>query len=278
MTRFVATIIAVAAAFATANADSNILGQIAASAANEHVWMPRQGLTYARSDVMTVAVNGLVYAIGGCQLNGLIDSPHFPGKEHHCTNISTTVEVFDPKTNTYTDFAELPAPRFRGVAVAHGSHLYVFAGIKVIPHTQNYADYPNNIVYPTFHDDVLVLDTEATTPAWSVADDLPLEDWSDMTGFEYNHKIYIVGGYANGADSNMTAVYNPISGSWEEENTDLQLNVARGDTSAAVMGNKAYVFGGFTTTNDKPTPLNTLEVLDFDNFEAGWVVHHERAG
>lgn len=84
---------------------------------------------------------------------------------------------------------------------------------------------------------------------------------TDLSAFAHAGKIYTLGGYdASWTALKLTQIFNPVGGSpWQKGSPLVQ---GRGDAFAGVVGNKAYVVGGFHHENNFESPVSSMEMLD----------------
>jgi N-acetylneuraminic acid mutarotase len=80
-------------------------------------WTARRPMLSARERLAAVALDGKLYAIGG-----------FDGARTGCDRWLTSVEAYDPATDTWTARAPLPARRELLAAVAVHGKIYAFGG------------------------------------------------------------------------------------------------------------------------------------------------------
>jgi hypothetical protein len=87
----------------------------------------------ARNSAASAVIEGRIYVVGGRkalkQADGTLQQ----------VNVST-LEVFDPRSNTWTTRAPMPQARGGLAAAAHGGKLYVFGGEQWVPDQKVFAD------------------------------------------------------------------------------------------------------------------------------------------
>ncbi|MCZ6677316.1 MAG: hypothetical protein O7E52_08705, partial [Candidatus Poribacteria bacterium] len=86
-------------------------------------WTRKADMPTARKGMATSVVNGKIYAFGG---STRVQAP--PG-------LLTTVEEYDPATNTWTKKKDMPSKRFGAAAVAVDGKIYVMGGWAGGSHT-----------------------------------------------------------------------------------------------------------------------------------------------
>ena len=82
-------------------------------------WTTAKGMNYARSCAAFGVVDGKIYAIGG---TGWPQIPNHPGP------FLSSVEVFDPKRNRWTEVADMPTPKATHTASVINGKIYVIGG------------------------------------------------------------------------------------------------------------------------------------------------------
>ncbi|HAW71767.1 MAG TPA: hypothetical protein DHD79_08780 [Firmicutes bacterium] len=169
---------------------------------------PRKGLA-------AVAVGGKVYAIGGMNHTGILD----------------TVEAYDPSTNTWETKASMPTARTYLAAVAVDGYIYAFGGRTAsADRTKTVQRY------------------DPQTDTWDVKPDGP-QGMVLCTAVAVNGKVHIaVGGYSNPGNAPFYTghlIYDPMTDTWEER---LISTHAVGEyfygAAAAVVDQDIYYFGG----------------------------------
>jgi len=118
--------------------------------------------------------------------------------------------------------------------------------------------------------EVDVLNT--VTGKWTTLTQRMPNPTTDLSAFVHAGKIYTLGGYdASWKASNVTQVFDPtangVNSPWQVGPTLLR---GRGDAFAAIVGNTAFVVGGFHDENDFKSPIDHLEMLDVAR-GASWV-------
>lgn len=224
---------------------------------NEGVWTEKAPMPTARLGLGVAAVDGKIYAIGGCS-----DTAFTVG----------TNEMYDPATDTWTTEAPMPTPSDDfGIAV-YNNTIYCIGGSA----GSNGAAVGVNQVYdpitntwkektsmPTPQEglDASVVDGKI----YLICGDLnqvydPASDtWSTATppptGVSYyasavvDNKIYIFGGINNKSyPVNLTQIYDPQTDTWNSNPIPQIYSEAIGESAAATTGVIApiriYVIGG----------------------------------
>lgn len=223
----------------------------------DHVWHTKKSMPGKRSDMTATTVDDAIYLVGGCALDQVwvIDPPY---SEYRCGGkaanaISGSTIRYLPKTNTFdTSLPDAPRPRYRHAAAVVDKKVYLFGGTGA----------SGSIV-----DEVDVLDT--VTGKWTTLTTRMPNATTDLSAFAHQGKIYTVGGYdANWKALKLTQIFDSAESSpWQK---GPQLAQGRGDAFAGVVGNKAYVVGGFHDENNFVSPVSSMEMLDVGG-GAAWV-------
>ncbi len=133
-------------------------------------------------DHAACAIDGRIYVSGGS-----LAWPRTP--------TSSTVEVYDPATDTWTRASDMPRPRQRHSASAVDGKMYIFgAGL-----------WPEAFLSPVVH----VYDP--ATDTWTTAADLPTPRWN-LTANVVDGKIYAIGGrlgLGEGAEVSTVEEFDP---------------------------------------------------------------------
>ena len=160
---------------------------------------------------MAAGVNGKIYLIGG-QRDA--DSP---------TYVDTVYEL-DPARGTWVEKARMPTARSSGVAVVHGSRIYVAGGR--LPRGNDFAVY------------------DTATDNWQTLSPLPTQR-NHFTGAAISGRIHFVGGrQGDGLSPLMTTVhevFDPQTGSWT---TAAPMLRARSGMNGVMARGCFHVWGG----------------------------------
>jgi len=186
-------------------------------------WTTKAPMPTPRSGLAAVVVDGWIYAIGGRTGGGPNPSD------------LAVVEVCDPTTDTWSNRASMPTPRFLPAAVVVSGKIYVIGGWE--------EDQPLSTV-------------EEYDPA--------IDQWQTRVSMPTARgpAAAVVGGriYAIGGDwpiTNIVEEYNPATDSWR---TRAPMPTARRDLAAAVVDGRIYAIGGENSVD--PFYLETVEEYD----------------
>lgn len=199
-------------------------------------WTRRADMPTARNALSTAVVEGKIYAIGGWGF----DRPE-GGWESLDPTVGakdfSTVEIYDPETDTWTAGEDMPRPRNHMTVSALDGRIFVMGG----------GSQHGGLSAP-----VDVYDT--ATNRWTTAADMPTPR-SVPSSSVVDGRIYVMGGIAlHGQDSRsqeermrnrtplaIVEVYDPTNDRWA---TDADLTVPRGWFSTSVVDGKLYIVGG----------------------------------
>jgi N-acetylneuraminic acid mutarotase len=219
-------------------------------------WMSKQSMPTARFGSVTATVNGVIYAIGGRNLdvslatvesynpnltlfswkakaslpaprawvsgavtiNGKIYVPGGVGADFAPTN---TLFLYRPATNTWVQKASMPVNSYGGAAVAINGKLYV--------------------VTPTGNNTLLHRYDPATN-AWTARATGPVGHYHPVAGV-INGKLYVAGTLgSNNQPSHLVSMYDPATNSWLAKAAMPEDQIGAG---GRVMNGKLYAVGGY---------------------------------
>jgi N-acetylneuraminic acid mutarotase len=203
-------------------------------------WTRKADLPTPRNALSTAVVDGKVYAIGGWGL----DQPEGGWESRDKTAIVkdfSTVEVYDPKTDTWASRADMPTARSHMTVSALGGKIYAIGGGARIVAGRRVELLPLLEVYDT------------ATNRWAPAADLPTPR-SVLSSSVVDGRIYVMGGSISRGQASsseellrtmrtlsLVEVYDPASGRWTR---GRDLATPRGWFSSSTVNGKVYVVGG----------------------------------
>jgi N-acetylneuraminic acid mutarotase len=179
-------------------------------------WTKKTDMPTARFGLNTCAVNGKIYAIGGCKwvnVNGISVADAY-----------STVEEYDPKTDTWTKKTDMPTKRTSSAGAVDG-RIYVIGGDK-----ENNGNFLS-----------LVEQYDPIADKWTRRADMPTARTTSIA--VVNGKIYAIGGYEKWGKPLLSTVeeYDPATDSWTKK-TDMP--TARMSLSTCAVNGKIYAIGG----------------------------------
>jgi len=187
---------------------------VSSAAVTGDTWVSKAPMQEARGGLGVAAVNGKIYAIGGSTGNGY--SPLNSG-------IVGTNEEYNPATDTWTFKGSMPMPRVRFAIAAYQGKIYCIGGTTGYSSDTGQARTGANEVY------------DPATDTWETKAAMPTVR-SGVQANVVNNKIYLIGGYPNGA---LNEVYDPATNTWE---TKTPLPNGTSSYASAVVDNRIYVF------------------------------------
>ena len=189
----------------------------------EENWVRKADMPTQRSYFDTCIVNGKIYAIGG-EIDRFGDVS------------VATVEMYDPKTDTWTQRADMPTARTTSASVVSGK-IYAIGGTK--SHKRR--------IGPGVGWDVTYLPTvemyDPVTDTWTSKAEMPSPRSADTC--VVNGKIYVIGGSTRNNKQwrrlDTVEVYDPATDTWAKRK---KMNQARSGAAVSVVDGKIYVMGG----------------------------------
>jgi len=217
-------------------------------------WQEEVPISIARGRLAVVAVNGMIYAIGGetsggitgaveaydptrqawvlkatkpvpvanvggAVLNGKV---YVPGGLTFSGRVTNVLEVYDPVADRWEQAEPLPAPRAAYALAVHASRLYLFGG------NDGQQDVSTLLVY------------DPAAGRWqALPGKLPPQAFAAAATVD--DKIYIVGGYAAGRELDTCRVYLPVTGEWGSCAPMLE---NRGGLGLVAVGRQLRAIGG----------------------------------
>ncbi len=215
-------------------------------------WTQKANMPTVRSGFTTGVVNGKIFAIGG-YVDGLGDLS------------LSTVEAYDPKTDTWEQKADMPTARTDAALSVVDGKIYAMGGT----------------VLGRFEVDILVDGEVRRIPRWK-AEDIPTVEMYDPATDTWtlradmptprntktcvvDGKIYAIGGTSDQVKSfrlDTVEVYDPDTDTWAK---GKNMNHARAGAAVGVVDGKIYVMGGtgLPMIINHPGPfLSSIEVYD----------------
>jgi N-acetylneuraminic acid mutarotase len=206
-------------------------------------WTRRADMPTPRNALSAAVVDGKIYAIGGWGY----DRPEGGWEAIDPAAIGqdfSTVEVYDPQSDTWATRAPMPTPRSHMTVSAVGGKIHAIGGGARIVAGRSGEWLPLLEVY----------DTAANR--WARAADLPTPRFA-LSSCVVDGRIYVMGGgaFSRGAASSteellrntrtlsVVEVYDPASGRWTR---GADLATSRAWFSTSVVNGKVYVVGGET--------------------------------
>ncbi len=193
-------------------------------------WVAVASLDTARTNIAAVGADGKVYIAGG-NLDGGITG----------FRTVTTLEVYDPASDSWTTKQPMSVKRSRAAAAESGGKIYVMGGIQ----TNNQAPVAT------------VEEYDPSTDTWTAKADMPTARFGAGVVTASDGKIYVFGGGDLSQNFSIVDVYDPSTNSWSSREP---MPVAR-NVPGAVLGDDGliYIIGGVPQGGGG---LNTVDVYD----------------
>jgi N-acetylneuraminic acid mutarotase len=182
-------------------------------------WTARASMPQARAAAAVVAVNGIIYVLGGTA-PGMLGTPPTQGY------------AYDPTTNSWSSaIAQMPAGHEHLTAAVVGGKIYVVGGRHNVTQNDNFTH---------------VYDPAANS--WGSLAPMPTAR-GGLTSWSMASRVHVVGGEnlaPGGSTYPQHEVYDPATNSWQP---GPPLPTPRHGLTSQVVGAKAYVIGGGPTPN-----------------------------
>ena len=171
-------------------------------------WLSKAQMPTARARLAVAAYDGQIYAIAGDTADG----------------VSGVVEVYDPRSDTWTRRANKPRPVRNAAAAVLGERIYVPGGYDAM--------------------DQAITAVEVYDPAsdsWSAVAALPAPLFAYAIA-PLDGKLFLFGGSDGMRYLDTVLIYDPVADAWS---TGTPMSAARGFGAAVVVGERVYVLGGY---------------------------------
>ncbi|MXY28469.1 hypothetical protein F4Y59_09970 [Candidatus Poribacteria bacterium] len=216
-------------------------------------WERKADMPTPRTEAATAVVDGKIYAIGGTALNRLeidvlLRNNEIRRLRRWKPEDLSTVEMYDPTTDTWTQKADMPTPRNTRACVVDGK-IYAIGG-----HSSE--------MEPFRLDTVEVYDP--VTDTWAKGKNMNHARTGAAVSV-VDGKIYVMGGAGlpmimnhPGPFLSSIEVYDPQRNSWREIG---DMFTAKSGHTASVINGKIYVMGGyFRSQGQRTTDFKTIEI------------------
>ena len=190
-------------------------------------WTQKADMPTVRSDFSTCVVDGKIFVIGG--------SLRLKMDEYGEQSIST-VEMYDPKTDTWEGKANMPTVRSNvSVSVVDG-RIYAIGGSKLKKYQVPRGFGIESEELPT------VEMYDPATDTWTQKTDMPTPRKTKTCVVD--GKIYAVGGWSTATEQSKletVEVYDPATDTWAKAQS---MNHARCSAAISVVNGEIYAIGG----------------------------------
>jgi len=239
--------------------------------AQDKPWTTKAPMPTGKAMFSASVVDGKIYVIGGARYAN-IGGPYL-----------STVEMYDPATDTWTAKAPMSTTRFAHCSAVVNGIIYVFGGDNNVtveaydPATDIWttksnmssdrgahrAVSVNGKIYviggampPNYLALKIVEEYDPATDTWTKKADMPIGKWSFATSV-VDGKIYVIGGQSHGDSWSSTVhAYNPATDTWTQK---TNMPTGRTHLSACAVNGIIFVIGGGTTSS---VSLSTVEAYD----------------
>ena len=191
-------------------------------------WTTKAPMPTPRRMLAVSVVNGILYAIGGA---ACVDA-NYPC----ATNSVSTVEAYDPATDTWTTKASMPTPRQSLGAATVNGRIYAIGGQQT--------DLPWN------YTETNALSTneeyDPATDSWTTKAPMPTARYGPAVA-SLAGVVHAIGGYAQGTLLGTNEEFDPAANAWAGRQA---MPTPRFWAGAAIWSGKVFVVGGngaFTT-------------------------------
>lgn len=214
-------------------------------------WTQKADMPTARSDFATSVVDGKIFVIGG--------SLQLEWEEYGDMSMST-VEMYDPETDTWEGKANMPTVRSNvSVSVVDGK-IYAIGGSKMKKIQRPGGFSTESEELPT----VEMYDPETDT--WTQKADMPMPKKTKTCVVA--GKIYAIGGWSTANEQSQletVEVYDPTTDTWTKAQS---MNHARCSAGISVVNGEIYAIGGIGWPPNRDTSGRYLSSLYLSNVEA----------
>ncbi|MBI3551222.1 MAG: caspase family protein [Elusimicrobia bacterium] len=176
-------------------------------------WTTQKPMPAARTHVFSAVFRGKIYVIGGCLIATCPDRHGDTGR----------VDIYDPRTDTWTPGRPAPISRYHGQAAVLGGRIYLPGGWSRGDHQSSVDVY------------------DPASDSWSSA--TPMPHFQAAAGVAAAEgKLYVIGGNDEKGDTGRVQIYDPGTKAWSSG--PEMPGGPRNFLSAAVMENKIHALGG----------------------------------
>ena len=195
-------------------------------------WTEKSSMLTARESLTTSVVNGKIYAIGGLSSSST---------SYMSVEVFSTVEEYDPATDTWT--AKSPMPTARGFHHAHvvDGKIYVFGGTKDVE--------------PIFTQVLTVEVYDPSTDTWTEKSDLRVASSTNASSM-VDGKIYFFGGRP---EAQKVFEFDLVTETWTQISS---MSSPRRGLTASVLDGKIYIIGGYEPNRGSGGIADIIEVFD----------------
>lgn len=180
-------------------------------------WVTKAPMMAARYSFQTEVINGKIYSIGG----------------YSGSNALSSVEMYDPTTNTWTTQASMSTARYDFQSAVVNGKIYVFG-------CRNSTGFSSSV---EAYDPV--------TNTWTSRASMPTAR-SRVQIEVIDGKVYVIGGMNSSGSLSVTEVYDPVANTWT---TRASMSIARINFQAELIDGKIYAISGSNTEASKSVEM-----------------------
>ena len=194
-------------------------------------WVTKTDMPTARQGLSASVVNGKIYAIGG----SVSSSASYSSVE-----ILSSIEEYDPKSDTWAKKKDLPVPRSFHSACVIDNRIYIIGGSSSFP----------------FSASLTLIMYDPAEDTWTKIAEIPEGIYSGCFAGVVDGKIYVVGGDGRGK---RVDEFNPATNIWTRKTDMLTLTT---DQATCALNGKIYVFGGENGPPPKYPGMTKVNIYD----------------
>lgn len=192
-------------------------------------WSTRSPLHSPRFGSGAAALNGRIYVVGGIDIS---------------LHALSTIDIFDPETNSWSSGTPLPTPTIAPGVVAINGHLYSIGGLVTVGPEFSRLTGAVEVYDPTNNN-------------WASRTLLPRPTQGLLVA-TVGGLIYALGGLSGRGEENSTWIYNPQNDTWRQGAAvpAYQSSLALSPDQVAVVNGKIYVFDQSWGSIGPGVPIN----------------------
>ena len=195
-----------------------------------NTWSGGVTMPTARAEHVAPVIDGKIYVVGG-RVAGVPDANHYADYVD-----TSSVDVFDTKTRTWSQVAKMPTQRNSHAAAVIDGKIYVVGGRQYQKDRQGKRRNINVKALEVY---------DPKTNGWQTRAEMPLAQ-GGLAAAALNGKLYVFGGEQWFPEVKVFGnvwVYDPAHDRWAQ---GPNLKVPRHGLAAATVGSEIFVFGGAT--------------------------------
>ena len=213
-------------------------------------WTQKADMPTARSAFSTCVVDGKIFVIGG--------SLWLEWEEYGDMSIST-VEMYDPETDTWEGKANMPTVRSNASVSVVDGKIYAIGGskIKKIQRPGGFSTESEELPTVEMYD--------PATDTWTQKADMPTPKKTKTCVVD--GKIYAIGGWSTANEQSQletVEVYDPATDAWAKAQS---MNHARCSAGISVVNGEIYAMGGIGWPPNRDPSGRYLSALYLSNVE-----------